>query len=213
MLRLWWKVRSSSCSPKILLNPPSYGTGDSSYRAAGGSDGIDQLVHRFYEHMESLPEARAVRAMHADNVAESATSSRSSSWPGSAARTSTARDSEPSRSPASMRASRSTRPSGTPGSCAWRVRSTTNRGPRRSSSTELRHTYVVSVRAPCARPNSARLACGANLLVVRRPLGVHLVTKAELAFDGDEVADQLRRRERALAAFAPRLLAALAFIL
>ena len=52
------------------MTPPSYGTGDSSYRAAGGSDGIDQLVHRFYEHMESLPEARAVRAMHADNVAE-----------------------------------------------------------------------------------------------------------------------------------------------
>lgn len=48
----------------------AYGTGDSSYRAAGGSPGIHAVVHRFYEHMERLPEARALRAMHAVDLTE-----------------------------------------------------------------------------------------------------------------------------------------------
>lgn len=52
------------------MTSPSYGTGDASYRAAGGSDGIDRLVHRFYEHMETLPEARALLAMHAADLTE-----------------------------------------------------------------------------------------------------------------------------------------------
>ena len=43
------------------MTSSSYGTGDASYRAAGGADGIDHLVHRFYEHMETLPEAGALR--------------------------------------------------------------------------------------------------------------------------------------------------------
>jgi len=43
----------------------SYGTADSSYQAAGGSAGIRALVHGFYEYMDTLPEARVVRAMHA----------------------------------------------------------------------------------------------------------------------------------------------------
>lgn len=48
----------------------SYGAGDASYRAAGGADGIDRLVHRFCEHMEMLPEAGALRAMHAADLTE-----------------------------------------------------------------------------------------------------------------------------------------------
>ena len=52
------------------MTSSSYGTGDASYRAAGGADGIDRLVHRFYEHMETLPEARALRAMHAADLTE-----------------------------------------------------------------------------------------------------------------------------------------------
>ncbi|MEO8841030.1 MAG: group II truncated hemoglobin [Kofleriaceae bacterium] len=47
-----------------------YGTGDGSYRAAGGSDGIERVVRRFYEHMDALPVARALRAMHADDLTE-----------------------------------------------------------------------------------------------------------------------------------------------
>ncbi|MEO6773353.1 MAG: group II truncated hemoglobin [Kofleriaceae bacterium] len=49
---------------------PGYGTGDASYRAAGESAGIYELVHRFYAHMEQLPEARTVRAMHAPDLTE-----------------------------------------------------------------------------------------------------------------------------------------------
>ena len=47
-----------------------YGTGDASYQAAGGSPGIYKVVHRFYEYMESLPEARALRAMHVVDLTE-----------------------------------------------------------------------------------------------------------------------------------------------
>ncbi|CAN5535394.1 group II truncated hemoglobin [soil metagenome] len=43
---------------------PSYGTGDTSYRAAGESLGIYEVVHRFYAYMEQLPEAQVLRAMH-----------------------------------------------------------------------------------------------------------------------------------------------------
>lgn len=44
--------------------PASYGSGDGSYRAAGGREGIARLVIRFYEYMDTLPLARTVRAMH-----------------------------------------------------------------------------------------------------------------------------------------------------
>jgi hemoglobin len=47
-----------------------YGVGDASYRAAGGAAGIDRLVHRFYAHMDTLPEARVIRAMHAPDLTE-----------------------------------------------------------------------------------------------------------------------------------------------
>ena len=53
--------------------PATYGSRDASYRAAGGSEGIRRLVTRFYEHMDTLPEARELRAMHAvdlDDVRE-----------------------------------------------------------------------------------------------------------------------------------------------
>ena len=53
-----------------MMPSSSYGTGDASYQAARGHDGIRQLVARFYEHMDSLPEARALRAMHAADLTE-----------------------------------------------------------------------------------------------------------------------------------------------
>ncbi len=49
---------------------PSYGSGDTSFQAAGGSAGIDKLVYRFYEYMERLPEAQVLRAMHAADLTE-----------------------------------------------------------------------------------------------------------------------------------------------
>ncbi|WP_394560745.1 group II truncated hemoglobin [Aquipseudomonas alcaligenes] len=45
-----------------------YGEGDASYRAAGGLDGLRRLVDAFYRHMDELPEAAEVRAMHAESL-------------------------------------------------------------------------------------------------------------------------------------------------
>ncbi len=39
------------------------------YALLGGADGVFTLVDRFYEHMDSLPEARAIRAMHGADLA------------------------------------------------------------------------------------------------------------------------------------------------
>ena len=41
-----------------------YGDGDASFQAAGGKEGIQRLVDRFYDYMDTLPEAAAIRAMH-----------------------------------------------------------------------------------------------------------------------------------------------------
>lgn len=46
-----------------------YGVDDASYQAAGGREGIYQLVHRFYEHMDALAEARTIREMHDPDLA------------------------------------------------------------------------------------------------------------------------------------------------
>ena len=40
-----------------------YGVGDQSFQTAGGEPGIRRLVTRFYELMDSLPEAAGIRAM------------------------------------------------------------------------------------------------------------------------------------------------------
>jgi hemoglobin len=49
---------------------PTYGFSDTSFRAAGGEEGIRRLVDRFYDEMEALPEARALRAMHRADLTE-----------------------------------------------------------------------------------------------------------------------------------------------
>jgi hemoglobin len=38
------------------------------YDAIGGSEVIAQLVERFYQHMDTLPEAQTIRAMHAPDL-------------------------------------------------------------------------------------------------------------------------------------------------
>ncbi|HEY9033290.1 MAG TPA: group II truncated hemoglobin [Pseudomonadales bacterium] len=50
---------------------PAYGVGDTSFHAAGGEAGIRRLVDEFYRQMDSLPEARQIRAMHPAGLAES----------------------------------------------------------------------------------------------------------------------------------------------
>jgi hemoglobin len=47
---------------------PAFGTGDASFQAAGGSDGIRRLVEDFYAIMDSEPEAAAIRRMHAQDL-------------------------------------------------------------------------------------------------------------------------------------------------
>lgn len=45
-----------------------FGSGDGSYQAAGGMDGIRQLVDDFYQVMDSAPEARRIRQMHPEDL-------------------------------------------------------------------------------------------------------------------------------------------------
>ncbi len=49
----------------------NYGQGEASFEAAGGFDGIKQLVDAFYDAMETLPQARTVRDMHNADLTES----------------------------------------------------------------------------------------------------------------------------------------------
>ncbi len=46
----------------------NYGDGDTSYRAAGGSEGIRQLVDDFYDFMATIPEAADILAMHPSDL-------------------------------------------------------------------------------------------------------------------------------------------------
>ncbi|MBO1928260.1 group II truncated hemoglobin [Thiomicrorhabdus sp. 6S2-11] len=50
---------------------PVYGMGDATYQAVGGHEGLTQLVHDFYDAMDTLPEAAAIRKMHRDDLTES----------------------------------------------------------------------------------------------------------------------------------------------
>lgn len=46
----------------------TFGQRDASYRAAGGDEGLARLCEAFYRHMDTLPEATAVRAMHGPDL-------------------------------------------------------------------------------------------------------------------------------------------------
>ena len=59
--------------PFSKKSPPiAFGTSDATYQALGGLEGIQQLVYDFYRAMETLPEAKHIRAMHSADLAESA---------------------------------------------------------------------------------------------------------------------------------------------
>lgn len=40
----------------------------SHFESLGGRDGVTRLVDAFYRHMDARPQARGIRAMHADNL-------------------------------------------------------------------------------------------------------------------------------------------------
>lgn len=48
---------------------PTYGIGDSTLRALGGEAAVRELVDRFYDAMQRLPEARVILALHPDDLA------------------------------------------------------------------------------------------------------------------------------------------------
>jgi hemoglobin len=54
-----------------MSNTPLYGFSDTSFQAAGGIDGIRQLVDDFYREMDALPEAVIIRKMHKTDLSES----------------------------------------------------------------------------------------------------------------------------------------------
>lgn len=41
------------------------------YERLGGAEAVRELVDRFYDYMDTLPEAREIRAMHPDDLSES----------------------------------------------------------------------------------------------------------------------------------------------
>lgn len=47
--------------------PPTFGTGDSTYRAAGGTEGVRALVDSFYDRMGSTPKYKTIWDMHPDD--------------------------------------------------------------------------------------------------------------------------------------------------
>lgn len=49
---------------------PPYGQADASFQAAGGIEGIEQLVKDFYAYMDTLPEAATIRAMHPRDLSQ-----------------------------------------------------------------------------------------------------------------------------------------------
>ncbi|QQZ38165.1 group II truncated hemoglobin [Pseudomonas sp. SK2] len=53
------------------MNTPAFGTGDASYQAAGGIDGMRRLVDDFYRLMDETPAAASVRQMHPDDLSGS----------------------------------------------------------------------------------------------------------------------------------------------
>lgn len=48
----------------MSLTINSYGLGENSYKAAGELVGLTKLVDDFYNFMETIPEAKNIRAMH-----------------------------------------------------------------------------------------------------------------------------------------------------
>ena len=46
----------------------AFGDGDATFRACGGIEGIQELVEAFYVRMDTLSEAKRIRAMHPSDL-------------------------------------------------------------------------------------------------------------------------------------------------
>jgi len=51
-----------------MTTSPRFGFKDTSFKAAGGVEGIVKLVDAFYDIMNELPQAQIIRALHADSL-------------------------------------------------------------------------------------------------------------------------------------------------
>ncbi len=56
-----------------MKQAPQYGVDDASFKAAGGLEGLSNLVNMFYDNMELIPEAQAIRKMHPSDLTQSRT--------------------------------------------------------------------------------------------------------------------------------------------
>lgn len=52
----------------MSLERSEYGMGDATYQAVGGYSGLVKLVDDFYDAMETLPQAKAIRGMHPEDL-------------------------------------------------------------------------------------------------------------------------------------------------
>lgn len=53
------------------MSERAYGDGDATHQALGGVDAIRRLAEAFYDEMDTLPEARRIRALHPSDLGES----------------------------------------------------------------------------------------------------------------------------------------------
>lgn len=56
---------------QIFTKDQPYGHGDSTYQAVGAYTGLVKLVDRFYDVMDSLPQAAKIRTMHRSDLTDS----------------------------------------------------------------------------------------------------------------------------------------------
>ena len=61
--------QSAEAAPAAGPDGRAYGDGDASFQAAGGEAGIERLVDRFYDLMDSRKEAQVIRRMHPRDLA------------------------------------------------------------------------------------------------------------------------------------------------
>ena len=54
----------------MIITNTLYGKGDATYQAVGGDDGIKKLVDDFYHMMDTMPRAKMIRDMHAEDLTE-----------------------------------------------------------------------------------------------------------------------------------------------
>jgi len=55
----------------MKINDTAYGQGDATYQAVGGDEGLKKLINDFYDMMDSMPRAKEIRDMHAEELSES----------------------------------------------------------------------------------------------------------------------------------------------